>query len=83
MERLNVRALAIAGGVVWALAMLFIGWTSWLFDWGTGFVSLMSSIYLGFKPTFAGAVIGALWALIDGALAGALIAWVYNKAAGK
>ena len=80
MDRLNIRALALAGGVLWGLYMLFIGWTS-MFGWGTNFVVTMSSVYIGFRPTFLGSVIGAMWGFVDGAIAGAIIAWVYNMAA--
>jgi hypothetical protein len=83
MDKLNIKALAIAGGVLWSLYMLLVGWSAWLFNWGTGFVSTMASIYIGFTPTFVGGIIGAVWAFIDGVIAGAVIAWVYNRTAGK
>jgi hypothetical protein len=83
MGKLNVKALAIAGGVMWGVYMLFIGWFSWLFNWGTNFVVAMSSVYIWFRPTFIGGIIGAIWGFLDGAFAGAIIAWVYNMAAKK
>jgi len=79
MEKFNVKALAIAGGVAWGALILFVGLTSTFFSWGNGFVDVMASIYIGFAPTLLGSIIGTLWALVDGALIGALIAWVYNK----
>ena len=82
MDRLNIRALALAGGVLWGLYMLFIGWAS-MFGWGTNFVATMSSLYIGFRSTFIGSIIGAIWGFVDGAIAGAIIAWVYNMAAKK
>jgi hypothetical protein len=83
MDRLNVKALAIAGGVLWGMYMLLIGWAAWLFNWGTGFVVAMSSVYIGFRPTFFGGIVGAVWGFIDGAVAGAIISWVYNSVATK
>jgi hypothetical protein len=83
MDRLNVKALAIACGVLWGLGMLFVGWTSMLFGWGTAFVVMMSSIYLWFAPTFLGGIIGAIWGFCDGAVAGAVLALLYNWAAKK
>jgi hypothetical protein len=77
MEKLNVKALAIGLGVSWAACMLFVGWAS-IFGWGTKFVELMSSVYVGFAPTFLGGIIGAIWGFIDGAIGGAIIAFVYN-----
>jgi hypothetical protein len=83
MEKLSIKALAVAGGALWGVYMLLIAWSAWLFNWGTGFVTVMSSIYIGFTPTFLGGVIGAVWGFIDGAIAGAVIAWIYNIAAAK
>jgi hypothetical protein len=83
MNKLNIKALCLAGGVLWGFYMLFIGWFAWLLGWGTAFVVTMSSVYIGFTPTFLGGVIGAIWGFVDGAVAGAIIAWVYNLAATK
>lgn len=80
MEKLNIKSLALAGGVLWGLYMLLIGWAAWLFDWGTDFVAMMSSVYIGFNPTFFGGILGAIWGFVDGAIAGVVIAWVYNVA---
>jgi len=77
MERLSIKALAIGLGVSWAICMLFVGWVS-IFGWGTEFVETMSSVYIGFAPTFLGGVIGAIWGFVDGAIGGAIIAFIYN-----
>jgi hypothetical protein len=83
MTGLNVKALATAGGVLWGIYMLMIGWAAWLFNWGNAFVAAMSSVYIGFRPTFLGGIIGAAWGFFDGVVAGAIMAWVYNIVAKK
>ena len=50
-----------------------------VFNWGDTFVSIMSSLYIGFKPTVSGIIIGAVWGFVDAGIAGVLIAWLYNK----
>ncbi len=82
MERLSVKGLAIGLGVSWAICMLFAGWAS-IFGWGTKFVEVMASVYIGLKPTFLGGIIGAIWAFIDGAIGGLVIAIVYNAVTKK
>ncbi len=82
MGKLNVKASAVALGASWAICVLFLGWVS-IFGWGIKFVEMMSSIYIGFAPTFLGGIIGAGWAFIDGAIGGAIIAFVYNAVAKK
>jgi len=77
MDRLNVKALAIALGSAWSLCMLFSGWAA-IFGWSEKFVEIMGSVYIGFEPTFIGGIVGAIWGFIDGAIAGLVIALVYN-----
>ncbi|VVB85336.1 Uncharacterised protein [uncultured archaeon] len=60
--------------------MLFVGWAS-IFGWGTKFVDVMSSVYIGFTPSFLGGIIGAVEGFFDGAIGGAIIAFVYNAVA--
>ena len=83
MDRLDVKALALGGGVLWGFYMLSVGWSAWLWGWGADFVATMSSVYIGFTPTFLGGIVGAIWGFFDGAIAGAIIAWVYNAVAKK
>jgi hypothetical protein len=80
MNKIQPIAFGIAIGVVWALGVGFVGIIA-MFGWGTAFVSALGSLYIGYGATVVGAVIGAIWALIDGFIAGALIAWIYNLAA--
>ena len=82
-NRLNVFALGFALGIVWAVAILFIGIMSWLFGWGVDFVNGMGSVYIGYTPTFWGSVIGTIWAFFDCFIAGIIIAWIYNLCSGS
>jgi hypothetical protein len=82
MEKLNVKALAVGIGVLWAIYVLFLGWVA-AFGWGREMVTVLSSLYIGYSATFVGAIIGGIWAFVDGVIAGAIIAWVYNKVAKK
>lgn len=52
-----------------------------LFNWGTAFVELLSSLYIGYKATFLGSIIGATWGFIDAGIGGAIVGWLYNKLA--
>jgi hypothetical protein len=80
MEKLRIIPLAVAFGAVWAFGMLFLAWAA-AFGWGTALVELMGSLYIGYGASFLGGIIGALWAFVDGAIAGALIALIYNVVA--
>lgn len=77
MAKLSVKGLAISLGVAWAAMVLFTGWVA-IFGWGTNFVEALSSLYIGYAPTFLGGIIGAVWGFVDGAIGGLIIALVYN-----
>lgn len=76
-KKLSVIGLALGFAIYWGLANVVAGWTS-MFGWGNSFVSVMSSIYIGYEPTFIGAIIGGIWAFVDGLIAGAVVAFFYN-----
>jgi hypothetical protein len=82
MQKLQVFPLAVAVGITWALGILLLGWAG-SFGWGTDLVRVMSSLYIGYGPGFFGGIIGGIWALVDGAIFGAVITLVYNVAAGR
>ena len=81
--KLNVKALGLAAGIVWSFYVIVAGLFAAFFDWGTPFVELMGSCYIGYAPTLVGSLIGGVWAVVDGAVAGVLIALVYNKFASE
>ncbi|PIR20221.1 MAG: hypothetical protein COV45_07745 [Deltaproteobacteria bacterium CG11_big_fil_rev_8_21_14_0_20_47_16] len=76
--KLNVRALALALGMVWGIGVFSLGIMA-MFNWGADAVGALSSVYIGYSPTIVGSLIGLVWAFIDGSVCGLLIAWFYNK----
>jgi ABC-type phosphate transport system permease subunit len=84
--RLNLKAIALTSGIIWALAILLTGiiniiWTGY----GDAFLKIMASLYPGFKDngSFGDVIVGTLYALVDGTVCGLVFGWVYNLFAGK
>ncbi len=84
--RLSIKALTIAGGIIWALCILMVGALNIIFpEYGGDFLKLMASVYPGYKAsgTIVDLIVGALYALLDGAATGFIFALLYNAFAGK
>jgi hypothetical protein len=84
--RLNVKAFALTAGILWAAAVLLTGLANLIWpDYGTAFLQIMASLYPGYDatPSFGAVIIGTLYALVDGAIAGLVFAWLYNMFAGR
>lgn len=77
MEKINIKAFALAWGVSFGLYALLLGWVAY-FGWAVKAVEVLSSIYIGYAPTFLGGLVGGIWAFIDATIGGAIIAFVYN-----
>jgi len=75
--KFSILGLGLGGGCFWGISMIVAGWTS-IFGWGNLFVETMASIYIGYEPSFIGAIIGGIWGFFDGLIAGILIAFFYN-----
>jgi len=77
MEKLNVKSFALAWGIAFGVYAIFLGWVG-ASGWGTSIVDIMSSLYIGYEPTFIGGIIGGIWAFVGAGIGGAIIASVYN-----
>jgi hypothetical protein len=79
MVKLDSKAFGLSLGIVWGAGMFLLGLTVMFFNWGDAWVTLMSSIYFGYKATFWGSVLGGMWGFFDARIGGFVIAWLYNK----
>lgn len=82
MQKLSVTGFAAAWAILWGGAVLLtsLANSAWP-DYGTDFLLVVSSIYPGYDP-FGGApsiAIGTLYGALDGAVGGAIFAWIYNR----
>ena len=81
--RLDVKAMAITVSLVWGLLGMFLTGLSNLIwsGYGQGFLEVMASVYPGYDATasFGQVIVGTFYGLVDGAVAGAVIAWLYNR----
>ncbi len=83
---LSTKALALASGLIWGGGVAFASLAHLLFpSYGSGFLEFVSSIYPGFHAarSFGDTLVGTGYALVDGALGGFFLAWLYNKFAGE
>jgi hypothetical protein len=80
--KLSVKSLVIAAALLKALCFLFVSLlNSILPPYGGAFLALLTSLYVGYDP-MAGPIsvlVGTLYSLIAGAVAGLLFGWLYNS----
>jgi hypothetical protein len=76
---LGVISFGLAVGITSAIFVFLLGLMAALFGWGTAIAATLSSLYIGFGPTFVGSLAGAVWAFVDGFIFGLLIAFFYNR----
>ena len=79
MAKLNVKAFGLACGIVWGVAMLILGLLNTFGNWGTGIERAMATLYIGYRSTILGSIIGGIWGFFDAGIGGAVLAWLYNK----
>ena len=77
--KLNIKAMAIAFGLVWGITLFVITWWIILLEGYSNTVTFIGRFYIGHSLTPIGSIIGFIWGLIDGAIGGAMFAWLYNK----
>ena len=83
---LNVRALAVAGAVLAGALSLLVGMWHLVFPpYGQALLELWASIYsvVGYDGPdgFGSVILLTPYTMIDGAIAGGVLAWTYNLVA--
>jgi hypothetical protein len=79
--KLNVKALAVTCSLVWGLGLFMVTLWILLMDGPSAGPTFIGRVYRGYSVTLPGAFVGLLWALVDGAIFGAVFAWLYNRLA--
>ena len=80
--KLNTRAVSASCALLWGGAILTVGVANLIRPrYGHEFLRVVASIYPGYRarPTFSNIAVGTAYALVDGAVGGALCAWLYNR----
>ena len=77
--RLGIISLGVALGLTSAVIVFVLGIMAGLFGWGVVAVQVLSSLYIGYEPSFVGSIAGGVWAFVDGFFVGVMIAWLYNR----
>jgi len=85
MVRLRARIMALVVGTLGAVAMFVV--TAWLVVRGGVEVGkhlgLLAHYLPGYRVTWGGAVLGALYGFVIGSAIGWSMAWIYNRAAAR
>ncbi|HSC96145.1 MAG TPA: hypothetical protein VLC73_14350 [Burkholderiales bacterium] len=80
--KFNIGALSVAIGLFWGGSILLVGLSNLVWPgYGSAFLQLTASIYPGYKAdaTFAQVIIATIYGVVDGAIGGAVFAWLYNR----
>ncbi len=78
---LNIKALTIMGAIVVGGSFFLVGLLNLIFPaYGVAFLELGASVYPGYRGPagFGGLIVVTLYAVVDGAVCGAIVAWLYN-----
>ncbi len=75
---LHETAVAMAFGLLWGFGVFFLAWWMRLLGGGREAPLGLGRVYPGYRATVIGSLIGAVWAVIDGFIAGWLYARLYN-----
>jgi hypothetical protein len=81
--RLNIKAFALACGLIWGFGLFALTWWIIAFEGATGDVTIIGRLYRGYSVSPVGSLIGLLWAFADGLVGGLIFAWLYNLLADK
>jgi len=79
--KLSVKALSLTCALIWGGGVAFAAFAHLaISSYGTTFLAFLGSIYPGFHGpnSVTDVLTGTGYALVDGCLGGAMLAWLYN-----
>jgi hypothetical protein len=82
--KLNVAALSIAGAILWGASVFLVTLANVVVpDYGVAFLNMIAALYPGYHvgAGLGALLIGTAYAVVDGAIGGALLGWLYNLVA--
>jgi hypothetical protein len=77
--KLDIRAFALTTGILWGLGLFFLTWWVIGFEGASHDPTLIGRIYRGYDLSPVGSLFGLVWGFVDGAVGGAIFAWLYNR----
>ena len=60
--KLNVKAFALACGLIWGFGLFVLTWWIMLFEGATDEITLIGRVYIGYNISALGSVFGLGWA---------------------
>ena len=63
--KLNVKAFALACGILWGLGLFFLTWWIIALDGATGEITLIGRLYRGYSISPVGSLFGLVWGFFD------------------
>jgi len=78
MKKLSVKSFALASGITWGILVFVLTWWLIIIEGPGHGDMLLERMYIGYSITPGGSLMGLLWGFFDGAIIGALFAWLYN-----
>jgi hypothetical protein len=81
--KLSIKSLAITCAIFGGAMIFLMGLGNAIWPgYGVAFLEVAASVYPGYSiGGFGSVIVGTLYAAVDGAIAGAIFAWLYNKLA--
>ena len=79
---MNVKAFALAAGLLWGL-LLFV---TTLVETACGAghtLNVLGVFYIGYTVSYLGSFVALVYGFVSGALIVAAFSWLYNRCAGK
>lgn len=76
--KLNVKAFALAGGIIWGANWFFVAWWMMAFDGVTHEPTFLGLMYRGFTLSPLGSLVALAYGFVDGFMLGLLVAVLYN-----
>lgn len=78
MSQVDEKAISLAGGICWSLAVLLLGLGSMFVSSWQIAVDWLANFYIGYGSTVTGSLLGAFYGFVDVFVGLYVFFWLYN-----
>ena len=81
MMKLSIKRFTLTCSLLWGASVFFVSVLNFIFPhYAVAFLEVISSVYPGYTimQGWSSIICGTLYAIVDGAIGGAIFTWLYN-----
>lgn len=77
-KKISVKSVALSLGLLWGVCLFLMTLLSHYTGYASVFLSIVADVYVGYKVTPMGSIVGLVYGFLDGFIGVYVFVWIYR-----